>query len=390
MPLANLCRVHHALLDCVAGLSAETLRRQYHPDLSPLGWHLGHVAYSGQYWLREVVQGDDSRTAGLHDRFLPEQIDKADRQRLAGIDDIPAMAASYRDIEAQLGVLLAEEPAPHPLLKEGYLGWFLLQHAAQHGETMHMVLQQREISIREGRGHRPSGFLAPEPDLQPVAELAVADVPVVSGRYRIGSSTVVAYDNECPPYDVHLAGFCIASQPVSNAQYLAFMLDGGYQREEFWSDAGRDWKQGCAVASPQHWYQDQGRWCQSTPHGPDRLLPAEAVNGISWYEADAFARYAGCRLPREEEWEAAMRTRPDLWATTGGAWEWCADTFRPYSGFRAFPYQRYSRPWFDGRHYVLRGAGSYTDDCVRRPGFRNFYLADKRYAFSGLRLAADS
>jgi ergothioneine biosynthesis protein EgtB len=388
MLVEKLSRTHNALLDCVAELSSEELRKQYHADLSPLGWHLGHVAFIGQYWLYEVVLGDNSRTAALHEQFLPERIEKTDRQNLPGIDDLSSIAASYRDIEHLLNSLLSEATASHHLLENDYIGWFLLQHAAQHLETLHMVLQQRQIKIN--RGQTPfTEQLGSDSYLSQPDAIALPDCIVEDGIYPIGSSSPTAYDNECPPFEIELDGFRIASTQVSNAQYLAFMLDGGYERPEFWSDSGWQWSQRHSLSSPQHWHGEQASWYQSSPVGASRLDPKEAVTGLGWYEADAFARYACCRLPHETEWEAAVRSNPDLWPSAGGSWEWCANTLYPYEGFRAFPYERYSQPWFDNSHYVMRGAGPYTNDSVRRPSFRNFYTADKRYAFTGLRLAAD-
>jgi|GEM_PF-6160418 len=380
----KLTHVHNAMLDCVAELPPEDLRKQYHVDLSQLGWHLGHVAYIGQYWLREVVLGDDSRTVELHDQFLPERIKKADRKSLPGIDDLTAIAASYRDIEHLLELLQSETNKSHTLLEGDYIGWFLLQHAAQHLETMHMVLQQRQIN----RGQTPIEQLGSDPYLSPNATVQ-PDCIVEGGLYPMGSASVAAYDNECPSFEIKLDGFRIASTPVSNAQYLAFMLDGGYERPEFWSDSGWQWKQNHSLSSPQHWHGEQASWYQSSPYSANCLDPNEAVTGLGWYEADAFARYADFRLPHETEWEAAMSTQPELCSSIGGSWEWCANTLYPYEGFRAFPYERYSQPWFDYCHFVMRGAGPYTSEYVRRPSFRNFYTADKRYAFSGLRLAAD-
>ena len=393
MLIEKLSRIHNALLDCVAELPCEDLRKQYHDDLSPLGWHLGHVAYIGQYWLREVVLGDDSLTAGLHEQYLPERIDKTNRISLPGIDDIPAIAARYRDIEELMKSLLLEACKPHQLLEGDYLGWFLLQHAEQHLETLHMVLQQRQIVMNsqvETGGQIPmTEKLGSDPHASVPDSIVQPDCIVESGIYPIGSSAVAAYDNECPPFDARLDGFCIASTPVRNAQYLGFMKDGGYERPEFWSEAGWRWRLNHPVSSPQHWHSAEDGWHQSTACGRTALDPTATLNGVGWYEADAFARYAGCRLPHETEWEAAMRSHEELWPTIGGSWEWCANTLYPYDGYRTFPYERYSQPWFDDRHYVMRGAGPYTADSVRRPSFRNFYTADKRFAFSGLRLAAD-
>ena len=384
MPVEQLKQMHASLLDCVACLSSDDLREQYHDDLSPLGWHLGHVAYIGQYWLHEVIRGDASRTAGMDQQFLPELIEKTRRQSLPGIDDLDVIADAYRDIETTLEALQADERQGHQLLERDYIGWFLLQHAAQHLEIMHMVLQQRQLKTLDHSlfPEAVTGTLSePEPPRVPALHIE-------SGSYPVGFQGVQAYDNECPGFSRQLEAFLIALTPVSNAEYLGFIRAGGYTREAYWSEAGWQWRQANRVDSPQHWHAKGDSWLQVTPAGVAALPAGDAVNGIAWHEAEAFAAYAGCRLPHELEWETAMKLSVDLTSTTGGGWEWCANTLYPYEGFQAFPYQRYSQPWFDQRHYVLRGAGPYTDACVRRPSFRNFYTADKRYAFSGLRLAA--
>lgn len=385
MPVDQLKQVHTALLDCVAGLRSSELRKQYHPDLSPLGWHLGHVAYIGQYWLDEVILDDDDKTSGKDAQFLPERIDKKSRKKLAGIDDLDALEHMYRDIEATLLALQTNKQA-HQLMNDDYIGWFLVQHAAQHHETMHMVLQQRQLILHDDETLHDvdmAGLSTSEPP-------AIPSLQVEKGSYPIGSHDVLAYDNECPGHDAQIETFLIAPRPVSNAQYLGFIDVGGYSERRYWSDAGWQWKTSHGVVAPQHWHHVSGKWIQSTPFGFDSLEPDDAVIGLAWHEAEAFARYAGARLPHENEWEIVMSLHPELDSSTGGGWEWCSNTLYPYDGFQAFPYERYSQPWFDGCHYVMRGAGPYTNTLVRRPSFRNFYLADKRYAFSGLRLAADA
>ena len=121
-----------------------------------------------------------------------------------------------------------------------------------------------------------------------------------------------------------------------------------------------------------------------TPHGPVDLAPTGSVYGISRYEAEAFAHWANARLPHEYEWETADRMK--LLQNSGKVWEWCTNTLHPYTGFKAFPYEGYSVPYFDGTHYVLKGGSIYTQDVIHRPSFRNYYQSDKRHLFSGLRL----
>jgi iron(II)-dependent oxidoreductase len=197
------------------------------------------------------------------------------------------------------------------------------------------------------------------------------------------------FDNELPCHEAAVHGFSIAERPVSNAEFLGFIEAGGYREARFWAKDGRLWLHASAACAPGHWRRDDdGHYYCIGPDGPVELAPEAAVTGLSRHEAAAFAAYAGARLPEEHEWEYAMKRRPELWASTGEGWEWCANAFYPYPGFRAFPYEGYSAPWFDGRHYALRGAGPYTRPRLRRASFRNFYTADKRHIFAGVRLAA--
>lgn len=373
---------HDSLLGLAGELDEVELRRQYHPDLSPAGWHVAHVAFVAEYWLREVVLGDDSRTRDGQRHFFPEHIDKAARATLPAIADPAHWRQAFNDIEG-LWDELSHRPEPvHPLLQRDYLGWFLLQHAEQHRETLQMIRWQRALAAHP---MTPDGYAQPDP-----VSPGLPAIGIPAGRYRVGSEAVVAYDNEQPRHQVGLADFRIAASPVSNAEYLGFMASGGYARREWWSSAGWAWRERAAAEAPQHWRLGGDGWYAVSPGGAATLAADTALQGICWYEAEAFARYAGCRLPGELEWEAAMLAHPALAATTGEAWEWCANAFYPYPGFRAFPYERYSTPWFDGRHHVLRGASRHTGETTRRPSFRNFYEADKRHVFAGLRLASSA
>lgn len=180
----------------------------------------------------------------------------------------------------------------------------------------------------------------------------------------------------------------LARRPATNAEFLGFMEDGGYRRAELWEPEGWRRRGAEGLAHPGHWREaPDGGWYEIAGPGERALETDAPVRGLSRYEAHAFAVWAGGRLPHEYEWEAAARA--GLLEGVGDAWEWCANPFHPYPGFRAFPYERYSTPWFDGRHYTLRGAGPHTRDAVRRPGFRNFYVPETRYLFAGVRPAYD-
>ncbi len=200
---------------------------------------------------------------------------------------------------------------------------------------------------------------------------------------------LLACDNELPEQQVTLGPFSIATRPVNNSEYLAFIEDDGYQREQYWSEAGWHWLQQNNHEHPDHWAtDDSGNWYAIANRGPYALAGDDAVSGISLYEAEACANWAGGRLPHEHQWEVACRLH--ALKDTGRAWEWCGNTFHPYAGYRPFPYDGYSQPWFDNNYHTLRGGSLHTRPAIKRASFRNFYPPDKRHIFAGLRLAFDT
>ncbi len=190
-----------------------------------------------------------------------------------------------------------------------------------------------------------------------------------------------AYDNERPRHTVALDGYRIARTPVTNATWLSFAEGGGYQRREWWSDEGWSWKQCYDITNPLGW------------NGGPSDHPDAPVLHISWFEADAFARSQGARLPTEAEWERATTStqenaEPPLLGV-GAAWEWTSTEFAAYPGFRAHPYPEYSEVFFDRGYRVLRGGSWATDPLVATPTFRNWDLPQRRQIFSGVRLARE-
>lgn len=354
-------------------------RTQYSTDLSPLGWHLGHCVYVECHWLHEVVRGDASVTAPLRSFYQPPCTPKAERGRQLPRHD--ALLAWAQDLQAyNLDYLARLEPAfaSHALFRDAYLQRFLIQHYSQHYETMLMVLAQKALQ-------ETAADLAVNQPVRPGA-LRQDRVKVPGGHYRIGGKTPEAYDNELPPQQAELGGFAIARFPASNREYLTFMEDGGYENMGFWSEAGRDWRRRHPdIEAPEYWRRNTGgHWFGIGIRGAYQLTATEPVYGINRYEAEAFANWAGGQLPHEYQWEAACRL--GLLEDTGRAWEWCRNAFQSYDGYRAFPCDDYSAPWFDAAHFTLRGGSLYTRPAIKRPSFRNFYQADKRHIFAGLRL----
>jgi iron(II)-dependent oxidoreductase len=375
--LQALRDVQHELLALVEPLPEAELRQQFHADLSPLGWHLGHSVFVETFWICERLLGDRRPTGSQHDLYFPELSPKHVRgDRLPPKRELLDWA---RQRQREHLALLADPPAAaraHPLLADDYLPRFLLQHHAQHVEIMRMALAQRAAHMApDGAGNRM------EPR-QPVHEA----VRLPGGEYLLGSADSAAYDNEQPPRRVRLGGAWLAKRLVRNDEYLAFMESGGYRERRWWSDDGWRWLRATEARQPEHWQRTtDGGWLMFGPRGVAPLQASAALIGISLFEAQAYAAWAGGCLPHEYTWEAAAAL--GLLTDIGAAWEWCRNRFHPYPGFRAFPYDGYSLPWFDGKHYVLRGGSPYTSASIRRPSFRNFYTADKRHIFAGCRLA---
>lgn len=338
-------------------------RLQFHHDLSPMGWHLAHGLFIENYWLHEVIQGDNQFT---HDKslYLPQNCPKPERgPRLPPLKDLIQEIHQQQDDN---DLLLLEKTPPlsdHPLFKDEYIENFIIQHYAQHYETIHMVLNQ--VAIKQDKGHYfPETKLKPQPLIKNISQ-------VKQGDYLVGGEKPFSYDNELPAFNTHLNDFFIAHTPVTNGEYLQFIESNGYLEQEYWSKQGWNWRTENNILFPEHWKQNSSQeWYGINEQGAHDLNGKEFVCGLSHYEASAFAKWAGARLPHEHEWETAARL--ELLKNNTEVWEWCNNTFHPYDGFTTFPYDEYSKPWFDDSHYVLKGASQYTRPEIKRASFRNF------------------
>jgi ergothioneine biosynthesis protein EgtB len=215
-------------------------------------------------------------------------------------------------------------------------------------------------------------------------------VPGPDGLNHIGhDGDGFCFDNEMPAHRTFLHPYALASHLVRNREWLGFIQDNGYATPSLWMSDGWAAMREAGWAAPLHWRERDGAWFQMGPGGLAPLLPDAPVRHISWYEADAFARWSGARLPTEFEWEAAS-ANPALYEMTGHVWQWTESAYRPYPGYRAAPgaIGEYNGKFMINQ-MVLRGGSLATPHGHTRPTYRNFFHPDKRWQFTGLRLAKD-
>ncbi|WP_205699300.1 L-histidine N(alpha)-methyltransferase [Conexibacter sp. SYSU D00693] len=345
--------VRERTLGLVAHLSDAELERQVTPFMSPLVWDLAHIAAFEELWLAHRHGGLPllhPELAATYDAF---ETPRAVRGEVEHLD--PAGARAYLgEVRARVREVL-ERRGPDPVLHE-----LVLRHELQHTETMLQAMRLGGL-LPPGFGHLAA--LAGPSDW--------VEVPAATATIGAGTDGF-SYDNERPRHPVELGAFEIARRPVTNGAWLEFTADGGYARRELWSAEGWAWRAAEGVEG------------HVDAHLEDPLAP---VCCVSAHEADAFARWAGARLPTEAEWEHAAAT--GAVEDTGLVWEWTSSTFGGYPGFVAEPYREYSEVFFDDGYRVLRGGSWATDPRVAGTTFRNWDLPVRRQLFAGLRLARD-
>jgi iron(II)-dependent oxidoreductase len=266
-----------------------------------------------------------------------------------------------------------------PLLEDGFVFGMIVQHELQHDETMTQTLQIGALP-------------APSPSAPPMVT-ASGDVLVPGGPFLLGADDEAAwaYDNERPRHELTLPPFRVDRALVTNSDWQAFIDAGGYDDRSAWSDEGWAWRGAEPAVAPLYWQREGDRWLRRRFDSVEAVPADEPVQHVSWYEADAYARWAGKRLPTEEEWEKAARTvGAELEHLRGAVWQWTSSYFRGYPGFRAFPYAEYSEVFFGEEYRVLRGGSWVTDPIVARTSFRNWDYPQRRQIFAGVRCAADA
>jgi iron(II)-dependent oxidoreductase len=413
--------------DLIYPLTEAQLVAQHDPLMSPIVWDLAHIANFEEQWVTRAVPDlpdvggapagrDDLYDAIRHPRRTRGALPLMRRARC-----LDYMAAVRRRTRAAIAT---PGDSTDPLLANGYLWSMLAQHEAQHEETILQAIQLLGDLVYEPHLRR-------EPD-QAVSAPASAMVTIAAGSFPIGTDDrASAYDNERPEHVVELERFRIDVYPVSNGQFLQFVGDGGYRRRELWNEEGWAWLREARVEHPARWLRTaNGSWWERQFGRVAPLDPLRPVIHVCWFEADAYARWAGKRLPTEEEWETAAACdlengiarrypwgdetptplRANLDQRTfapsqlgaypegrsffgcqqmiGDVWEWTASEFLPYPGFEVFPYAEYSAVHFGRGHRVLRGGSWATRPVAIRNTFRNWDLPQRRQIFAGFRCAS--
>jgi gamma-glutamyl hercynylcysteine S-oxide synthase len=429
-------RVHDQLVDrleearartllLVEPLSEEDLHVQHDPLMSPIIWDLGHIAHFEELWLVRNLEGpvEFGEMPGIFNPFENPRRVRGTLQ-LPTLDECKTLMAEIRSrvLERMSHVRFDTDDE---LLRNGYVYEMVLQHEYQHNETILQTLQ-----LKQGAPYR-----APRLYAVPSSGAAIDRGGMVrfgGGRVEIGTDDrSVAYDNERPRHEIEMSPFAIDVCPVTNADYLAFMRAGGYERQELWSADGWSWRTESQVNSPKYWLRDGDDWCVRVMDRVSSVERDHPVCHVCYHEAEAYARFVGKRLPTEFEWEVAagwnpstarMQTFPwgdepaaperanidqlalstaplgayeknwsplGCYGMLGDVWEWTSSDFQPYPGYHTFPYPEYSEVFFGSEYKVLRGASWATRPGVVRNSFRNWDYPIRRQIFAGFRCARD-
>jgi iron(II)-dependent oxidoreductase len=418
-----LAEARERTLALVTRLDERDVNRVHSTLMSPLAWDIGHIAAFEDLWLGHHAGGLEPLRPDLWEVYDASETPRCDRGELPYLRKREARDYQAAVRERSLTVLERVDlgDPDDPLNHGGFVWEMVARHEHQHCETM-----LQTICLAEPGMYEPVRRALPSAD----AIGAQSRVRIDGGPFLAGAAAAgFAYDNERPRHAVEVPPFEIDRLPVTNADWQEFMADGGYRRRSVWTAEGWDWRRRENAERPLYWTADgRERVCDRI----EPIDPALPVMHVSWFEADAFARWAGRRLPTELEWEKAAAWGPaatepsrfpwgeepatdeqanlghtafgpapagahpagasayGVLGMTGDAWEWTASRFEAYPGFRPFPYREYSEVFFGGDYRVLRGGSWATSRRVAVNSFRNWDHPGRRQIFAGLRLANDA
>jgi iron(II)-dependent oxidoreductase len=419
----NLTRARDRSITLTDAVDDDDLVRQHSKLMSPLVWDLAHIGNQEELWLVRDVGGREPVREDIDNLYDAFQHPRSDRPALPLLG--PAEARGYvQEVRAKAFDVLEKTPLEgRRLVENAFAFGMIVQHEQQHDETM--------LATHQLRAGAPVLHAPPAPRARDVA--FPAEVLVPAGPFTMGTSTEPwALDNERPAHTVHVDAFFLDTVPVTNGQYQRFMSAGGYDNEKYWSEAGWAHRNEANLIAPRFWQRDGQGWLR-TRFGVVEPVPAdEPVVHVCFYEAQAYANWAGKRLPTEAEWEKAARYDPATdrsrrypWGDEdpgpehanlgqrhlgpapvgaypagaapsgaqqliGDVWEWTSSDFHGYPGFTVFPYPEYSKVFFGPDYKVLRGGSFGTDAAACRGTFRNWDYPIRRQIFAGFRCARDA
>jgi iron(II)-dependent oxidoreductase len=397
------------------------LIRQHSPLMSPLVWDLAHIANQEELWLLREVGGRTPIHPEIDPLYDAFEHPRAERPTLPILPPKEARAYGHEVRGRVLDLLEKVTFGGTRLTENGFSFGMIAQHETQHDETM--------LATHQLRRGGPALTAPPAPAAPADAASLPAEVFVPGGPFTMGTSTEPwALDNERPAHMVDVPPFYLDTTPVTNAAYAEFIADGGYDDPRWWTPAGWEHRQRAGLSAPLFW-RWAGEWVRESFGVSNPVVRSEPVLHVSWYEADAYARWAGRRLPTEAEWEKSARHDPGSgrsrrfpWGDDdptpelanlgqrhltpaaagaypagaapsgarqliGDVWEWTSSDFLPYPGFTAWPYKEYSEVFFGPEYKVLRGGAFGVSPVACRATFRNWDYPIRRQIFSGFRTA---
>jgi iron(II)-dependent oxidoreductase len=395
--------------------------------VEPPIWEMGHVGWFQEWWTLRRLDGKDTLFIGADELYNSFNIPNAERWELA----FPTYKQTYAYITNVLNDTIARLERDEITDEDLYFTRLAINHEDMHSETM--------VHIRQTLGYTQPEIADTRTSPIPVEQgYQSSDILIPGGTYQLGAlpnDQPFIFDNEKWAHPVEIQAFNIATTPVTQGEYLRFLEDGGYLNQNYWSDEGWEWRLKENAVQPTFWEKIENQWTRRefTQQVPiDPFLPMVHVN---WYEASAYCRWAGRRLPTEAEWEVAASSEPgpdrqsftaakrwfpwgnelptpahanldsaamgivdvrsfpqgdSAWGLRqmiGNVWEWTSDTFDAFPGYVIDPYETYSEPSF-GQQKVLRGGCWVTRNRVVRNTFRNFYTPDRNNIYAGFRTVA--
>ncbi len=366
-----------ALFDCFTSAGLDALDRvPYLPVINPPLWELAHIAWFSELFVLRAAASSNPATA-LRPSLLPQGDEWFDSNtvphRARWTLSLPSTATlkTYCSdvLDRTLDKLTRDANEPSAL----YPYRLALAHEDMHGEAFAYTLQTLGLAA-------PQQFAAFVAQPSPQAEIHFS-----GGTMQLGSKSDAGFvfDNEKWAHPVIVPAFTIDSTLVSNAQYMEFVLDGGYEKSIFWNASAHQYLMQQARLAPRYWVRDGEHWHRTQFGMPTALPPDEPVRHVNLYEAQAYCAWAGRRLPSEAEWEFAALSG-DAVFRWGDLWEWTSSPFEPYPGFAPDAYREYSAPWFK-THQVLRGSSFATQPRMRSATYRNFYMPERDDIFVGFR-----